>query len=226
MRRRAVLIFADNLGVDLARRRLPRAAQQLFRSHESAARVSGADVHLFTSASAAGDRPRVHAQTGASFAERLENALDVLAARGYDEIVTIGRDCPALSAADVALAFEQLAAKRLVLGPDHRGGCYLIGLRAADRELLRGIRWKRNTDCAELCGRCEESDVSLLAPKHDLDSVADIQLLARTGEVASRLAAFLLNLPHAAVLAWTAFVDLAAQALRERGQMPPPVSAL
>ncbi len=35
----------------------------------------------------------------------------------------------------------------LVLGPDQRGGCYLIGLRLKDRARLRGVCWQRDTDC-------------------------------------------------------------------------------
>jgi len=223
VRKRAVLVFADNLGLDLARRRLPGPAQQLFRAHERAAPIRGADVHLFTNGEAHVDDVSVHAQAGTSFGERLEHAIETLAARGYEEIVAIGRDCPELSAADVVAAFEQLREKRLVLGPDHRGGCYLIGVRAADRALLRGIRWKRNTDCAELRARCEE--ISLLAVKHDLDSWADIQLLAKTGEAAARLAEFLFDFAGGATREFIQFVDLAAQGVRERGQMPPPVSA-
>jgi 2-phospho-L-lactate guanylyltransferase (CobY/MobA/RfbA family) len=222
VRQRAVLVFADHLGADLARRRLPLAADRLFQSHKNAARVRGADVHLFTSAKAVPASHWIHPQSGTSFAERLENAVESLAAAGYSEIVVIGRDCPALAAADVALAFERLAVNRLVLGPDHRGGCYLIGLRAADRALLRGIRWKRNTDCAELRARCDE--VSFLTPKHDLDSLADFQLLARTGETTAPVAALFVILEKAAA-GLSVFVDLAAQAIRTREQMPPPLPA-
>ena len=221
MQRRAVLIFADNLGVDLARRGLPCAARDLFRSHEQAARVSGADVHLFTTWTAAGGS-RVHAQSGVGFGERLENAIETLAARGYEEIVAIGRDCPELSAADVSCAFAQLAGKRLVLGPDHRGGCYLIALRSSDRDLVRGIRWKRNTDCAQLGDRCDAGEVFLLRVKQDVDSWADLKLLARGGDRLGQIAARLLRSSSGFAHSLNGFVDLAAAHLRVRWQMPPP----
>lgn len=220
--RRALLIFADQLGADLAKRRLPSKAQALFRTALAGTNLGDAEVHLFTSHVSATSGAHVHRQVGATFSERLENAVESLARLGFDEIVMIGRDCPSLRADDIALAFEQLREKRLVLGPDHRGGCYLLAFRAADRALLRGILWKQNTDCAELRARCDEAEVLLLAVKHDLDSWADLRLLAHVGDAAGRLAASLVELLHATAGELIHFVDLAAQAVRVRGQMPPP----
>ena len=48
----------------------------------------------------------------------------------------MGRDCPGLGALDIERAFAELTSKKLVLGPDHRGGCYLIAFRIADRMVL------------------------------------------------------------------------------------------
>lgn len=222
MHTRAILIFADNLGADLARRGLPRATEQLLLPENTITRFPGADVHLFTSGAAASAKLRVHAQSGVSFGDRLENALETLAAQGYQEIVAIGRDCPELRAADIALAFEQLPKKRLVLGPDHRGGCYLIGLRTEDRALLRGVSWKRNTDCAELRARCGKSAVFLLSVKHDVDSWADLRLLARGSGWIADLARSLVCFFILAGAHTRHFVDLARHFVRVRCQMPPP----
>jgi 2-phospho-L-lactate guanylyltransferase (CobY/MobA/RfbA family) len=223
VRKRAVLVFAENLGLDLARRRLPRAAERLLSGHGAAARLNGADVHLFTTGgSAASAQPRVHAQTGATFSARLENATATLRDLGYDEIVMIGRDCPQLCERDIRVAFAQLNRKRLVLGPDHRGGCYLIAFRAIDYALLEGIRWRQNTDCAQLRDRCAAADVSLLAVKQDLDSWADLRLLARGGDWAARIASRLVSFVSEFAQARGYFVDLAAGRVRVRGQMPPP----
>lgn len=234
--KRAVLIFACNLGADLARRRLPRIAERLLSGHRAAARMSDADVHLFTTGVNASDNerpPHVHAQRGATFAERLENATACLAALGYDEIVMIGRDCPELCERDIRTAFAELRRHRLVLGPDHRGGCYLIAFRAADRGLLQDVQWRQNTDCAQLVARVEGSfagdggiipplQVALLAVKQDLDSWADVRLLARSADWAGRIAAYLLTFVGLLAQMRGPFVDLAARAVRVRGQMPPP----
>ena len=212
MSRRALLIFADDARLDLARRRLPVAALPLL---PTPAFEGAADVHLFDS----------RAQHGRTFAERFENAIETLSALGYQEIVAVGRDCPDLSANDIAQAFAQLRGKRLVLGPDHRGGCYLIAFRSADRALLRGIRWKRNTDCAELMARAS-GQVSLLAMKHDIDSWADVRLVARTDNAMARLATFLLATMNAVSQQIAPFVHAAVRFIRVRGQMPPPARVL
>lgn len=219
---------------------MPQAAGQLFFGHGAAKRLHGSDVHLFTTASqqASDGCGRIHAQSGDTFAERLDHAVETVAALGYAEIVVIGRDCPELRAEDIGTAFDRLADNRLVLGPDHRGGCYLIALRASDRALLRGIRWRQNTDCAQLVARVEESfadrnggiipplQVAFLAVKRDLDSWADLCLLTRSADWAGRIAACLLGVVvgHLAQMRGP-FVDLAARAVRARGQMPPPALA-
>ena len=117
-------------------------------------------------------------QEGVSFGQRLENAIESLALIGYREIVIVGRDCPDLEPVDIRRAFELLDNHPLVLGPDHRGGCYLIGIHANDREKLHGIRWQRNTDFQEICQRFANDGIFRLAVKIDLDTIEDICLLA------------------------------------------------
>jgi hypothetical protein len=226
--RRAVLIFAEEAHVELARRGLPNAARPLLNLPVLGSDLSpGIDVHFFTSSRGSiPSTPRIHRQAGHDFAARLENAIEKISELGYDEIVIIGRDCPGLRSVDVEQAFGELDSRKLVLGPDHRGGCYLIAFRSCDRELLHGVRWRRHTDCAQLCDRCLPSEVGLLSRKHELDSWADIQLFARGGDPLARLAAFLLNAVCGLDVAIPHFVDLALQRVRVRQQMPPPAFAL
>ena len=227
MSRRAVLLFAEKTHVDLARRSFPLAARPLLNLPAFASEFSPAiDVHLFTSAGNAGvGGPQIHRQSGRDFAERFENAIETIARLGYDEIVAVGRDCPGLRALDIEQAFAQLASKKLVLGPDHRGGCYLIAFRAAARELLRDVRWKRNTDCAQLLRRAGAANVFLLPVKQDLDSWSDVRIFARSGDFLAPLASFLVNLFYLSHRQLAPIVTSAAQHMRVRQQMPPPAFA-
>jgi hypothetical protein len=226
--RRAVLIFAEEAHVELARRGLPNAARPLLNLPSFDSEFSrGIDVHLFSSSrGSVPQESRIHQQVGRDFTARLENAIEKINELGYDEIVVIGRDCPSLRPIDIENAFAELGTRKLVLGPDHRGGCYLIAFRLRDRALLRGVRWKQHTDCAQLRDRCRPSEVSLLPPKHELDSWADIRLFARCGDPLARLAAFLLNAVCRLDIAVAYFVDLALQRVRVRQQMPPPALAI
>src|SRR5437870_7387 len=123
--RRAVLIFAEATPVELARRAFPNAARPLLNLPAFGTELArGIDVHLFTSGR--GSIPagsRVHRQAGHDFAARLENAIEQINQFGYDEVVVIGRDCPSLRSIDIEQALAKLSSRKLVLGPDHRGGC-------------------------------------------------------------------------------------------------------
>lgn len=223
MQRKALLIFADAVGLDLARRRWPRFLRPLLSVPGLQSASIDADFHLFSSAKpAALPGIQSHAQQGATFDERLEAAIEKIGALGYEEVVIVGSDCPSLHPSDIAEAFTQLREKRLVLGPDHRGGCYLIALRLSDRALLEGIRWNRDTDRAQLCGRLTACEIALLAVKQDIDTWADLRLLARSGHSLARLAIVLFQIGKTT---HEFFVDLTAQNVRVRGQMPPPVWA-
>ena len=137
--RRALLVFADPTGLDLSRRGLPPSLRPLLSFRRLGAAEIAADFHLFRSGkTAALPGFECHDQRGATFAERLEAATEEIALLGYEEVVLIGCDCPPLTPGDVVTAFAELATNRLVLGPDHRGGCYLIALHASDRHLLLG----------------------------------------------------------------------------------------
>ena len=227
MPRRALLVFAEAIHVDLARRAFPRAAAPFFHLGDLGHDVSSAvDVHFFTSGNVtAAPGLSTHCQVGGSFAARFENAIETIAQLGYDEVVAIGRDCPALRALDIERSFGELDSSKLVLGPDHRGGCYLIAFRSVNRALLRGIRWKQNTDCAQLRRRAGETRVFLLPVKHDLDSWNDLRVFARAEGILARLAIFLLGITTTAGDRAREFASVSARHIRVRQQIPPPAFA-
>jgi glycosyltransferase A (GT-A) superfamily protein (DUF2064 family) len=225
--RRALLIFAEKAHLELGRRSLPAAARPLLNLPGFTSEFSSTiDVHLFDSAGKAdATNVNVHRQVGRGFAQRFENAIEMLARLGYDEVIAVGRDCPGLKARDIEQAFLELASRKLVLGPDHRGGCYLIGFHTVDRALLHAVRWKRNTDCAELVRRAGAANVFLLPVKHDLDSWSDLRLFAHTNEALAHLARFVLRLADSAGNGIVEFVSTISQRMRIRQQMPPPALA-
>jgi glycosyltransferase A (GT-A) superfamily protein (DUF2064 family) len=198
---KAVLIFAASLFEDLERRKFQKKFSSLLQipSLDTSLAVR-ADVHIFTTdsgydeASSSCEIPEfIHLQRGRTFGERLSNGIDELSDLGYQEIVIIGRDCPDLEVADIDVAFDRLANFRLVLGPDHRGGCYLIAIHSMDSHKLRGVKWQKNTDSVQLQNIFGAGATFLLPVKHDIDSAVDIELLAQTNGKSGFLARVLLR---------------------------------
>ncbi len=177
----AVLIFAQAQQRDQRRRGLSSNVGTLLSLPKLNASVPGADLHWFCDRPVRGvamrDRLTIHRQQGKTFSQRFENAVEQLSAAGYEKIVIVGRDCPQLTGDDVNRAIELLDSRRLVVGPDHRGGCWLIAIHAADREKLRGVRWQCDTDAAELMQRFADSACAMLPARIDVDTAADLRLL-------------------------------------------------
>ncbi|MDA2934149.1 DUF2064 domain-containing protein [Acidobacteria bacterium AH-259-D05] len=195
---RAVLLFAGSLPLDLVRRRWPKSFHRLLSiPFVDSGFDFEADLHLFTPPSSAlpsvENDVTIHFQTEDSFGKNLQTAVDKLAELGYQEIVIVGRDCPELDQWDIHQAFQQLQNHRLVLGPDHRGGVYLIALHSGDRSLIRKVQWQKNTDCAQLQKRFGRDQTYLLPTKLDLDTLADLSLLARSRSVWRHVAQDLLQ---------------------------------
>ncbi len=227
MERRALLIFADSAHTDCKRRGWPSTFRILLETQGFTFEENpGFDLHLFTSRGfhrLVSSSLQVHFQEGASFGQRLENAIESLARLGYQEIVIVGRDCPELGQSDIIQAFELLRQHRLVLGPDHRGGCYLIGIYANDREKLHGIRWQRNTDFRQILDRFGDQNICKLSVKLDLDSLSDVWLLVDSpngwGIISKLLRAWLLRHPSVPTRTKS---NSSVENQREHWQFPPP----
>lgn len=227
MQRRALLIFADSAYTDCKRRGWPSAFRILLETQRfSFEEDPGFDLHLFTSQGF--HRPvssslQVHVQEGASFGQRLENAVESLARLGYHEIVIVGRDCPELEQSDILRAFDLLQQHRVVLGPDHRGGCYLIGLHANDQGKLHGIRWQRDTDFRQIRLRFAGEAAFELPVKIDLDTLGDVRLLAATDNPFGITARALLDSISLRADFENSSFQTRAHQERVRWQLPPPV---
>lgn len=225
--RRAVLIFAAALPFDLARRRWPRSFARLLELPRLQSGSVGAEIHLFTT-SVFCERSRepgyfVHRQQGGDFGESLTQAVEKLAGLGYEEIVIVGRDCPSLTEEDVRRSFRLLREKRCVLGPDHRGGLYLIALRVEERSVLKRINWQRNSDFRQMAFWMGSAGSAVLPVKRDLDSVEDIRrLAAEAGTLADFARSLLTRIAPRAFRRLPPPMPSGLRVERLRWQLPPP----
>ena len=68
-----------------------------------------------------------HAQEG-SFGVKLAKAVSLVFDKGFQKVIVIGNDCPGLTSNILQSAKRNLENNDLVIGPDRRGGVYLLGI--------------------------------------------------------------------------------------------------
>lgn len=157
-----------------------------------ALRHTGLDLHWF----------QEQRQRGNTFGERLTNAFTDIFARGYTAAIAVGNDCPDLSSIDWEAVEELLAGGHCVLGPDFRGGAYLIGLQAQgfDPQGFASLPWQTSKLRAALeIHLSSGGPCTLLAQFQDLNSIHDLRYWAGTrySTLARKLAAISRDIPTA-----------------------------
>jgi glycosyltransferase A (GT-A) superfamily protein (DUF2064 family) len=128
-------------------------------------------------------------QTGATFGERLANAVEDTFAKGYQNVIVIGNDCPSISPQVLRRAYRQMQTQGLVLGPATDGGVYLLGISASvyEREAFIVLPWETAHLQTGLEDYAEDRriETSLLEPRSDVDDWDSLrQALNRLGEQA------------------------------------------
>jgi uncharacterized protein len=120
-------------------------------------------------------------QRGDGFGERLLATAEDLLACGYGSVCLIDSDSPTVP----AVAFEQAIAElqregdRIVLGPSHDGGYYLIGLKKAHAEVFANITWSTSVVFAETAAAAKAAgiEVVVLPLWYDVDDGETLELL-------------------------------------------------
>lgn len=122
-------------------------------------------------------------QRGEAFGERLLAAAQDILACGFSAVCLIDSDSPTVPRAAFAEAVEvlQRPGDRLVLGPSHDGGYYLIGLKVAHPEPFGNISWSTCSVAAETRERCRQASLDLteLSLWYDVDDEATLHVLER-----------------------------------------------
>jgi glycosyltransferase A (GT-A) superfamily protein (DUF2064 family) len=123
-------------------------------------------------------------QHGADLGERLADAFERAFADGLGPVVVRNTDSPLLPWARVAAAFDALAHPAIdcVLGPDHGGGYYLVGLKRSEPRLFRDlVAWPPAEVFARSVERARALGLStlVLPAEADVDTPADLAALAR-----------------------------------------------
>lgn len=130
------------------------------------------------------------AQRGATFGARLAAATRDVFAAGHASVLIVGNDCLSLSAGLLRSAAQRLRAGRTVLGPDHRGGSWLIGLQRADfcADRFAALPWQTTGLLPALRATLPADSLVLLGRRSDANSLGELLRLARDFSAAVRRA--------------------------------------
>lgn len=145
---------------------------------------------------------RLLEQRGADLAERLACTQADLFAAGYRGVMLYGADCPTVDAAELRHAWAVIRRdpERVVLGPAADGGYTLLAAARPTPHLFDGVEMSTDhvlTDTLA-CAAAAGTPVTLIAMRHDLDTVDDLVAALQAGQldtaprtraVAERLAA-------------------------------------
>ncbi len=117
-----------------------------------------------------------HQQQGENFGERLANAIEFVFDNGFLNVLVVGNDCPSLNRSILHAAVNALETRNLVLGPDKRGGVYLIGINKSAFEKKSFIQnpWQTDELYTSLKLSFVQEDIFLLPVLSDANNAHDL----------------------------------------------------
>lgn len=114
-------------------------------------------------------------QVGNGFGERLANAMARVYAEGFERVLVVGNDCPSISTSHLRAAALKMSEGKNVIGPDRRGGVWLIGLQRADFDAttFAGLPWESDDLYAALADALPQHNSA--ASLGDLNTFEDLK---------------------------------------------------
>ena len=115
----------------------------------------------------------------ASFAEKIDSAINEAFLKGFKKIILIGDDTPQLSANQLLKAAQSLENNKLSVGPSTDGGAYLISFTQQHfkKGILKDLAWQTEQFYENLLLNIFNQKLAFtrLAEFSDLDTESDIQ---------------------------------------------------
>ncbi len=112
-------------------------------------------------------------QAGENFGQKLYSAIGDVFNLGYDNVITIGGDCPTMSDRDIVFAEKELSKGRQCIGPSKDGGVYLLGIsKQFFQKNIQLLSWQTELLFSDLMFYFSNVgvEVSLLKDKLDIDN--------------------------------------------------------
>jgi len=118
-------------------------------------------------------------QCGKTFGERFNNAFSDIYDRGFHYVIGVGNDLVGIEDISWSVVQERLQSEQVVIGPDCRGGVYLLGLsrKMYQHIQLSSMPWQKRTLFDELVASVPK--YYPLRRRYDVNGEADVVQLLR-----------------------------------------------
>ncbi len=149
MQKTAIIIFAISAKAECLHKKLLNDAHDNFKLFEQlnnriSAEVKKAGIPYFLFDE--------NVQEGATYGERIVNAMAIVYSKGFENVIIVWNDCPNLGLQHIEKAIAEVPRLPLVIGPDHWGGVYLLGVSKSvfDSARFATLYWQSNVLAASL----------------------------------------------------------------------------
>jgi glycosyltransferase A (GT-A) superfamily protein (DUF2064 family) len=112
-----------------------------------------------------------------SFGKQLSLAVQAVFEKGFEKVICVGNDCPALNKNRILEAAEKLQTIDTVLGPDNRGGVYLLGVSRKDfkPEIFENLAWQSEKMLESYIEQADNQSISMLEALSDIHNFQELQ---------------------------------------------------
>jgi glycosyltransferase A (GT-A) superfamily protein (DUF2064 family) len=130
--------------------------------------------------------------SNASFGQNITSALSTVFEKGFEKVICIGNDCPALKTEHILTSAEALNTSDAVFGPDFIGGTYLIGLskKAFDNVTFQYLPWQTPELFQSILASFSEKKIQILDQLQDINTFQDLVLYSKERHIVSFLLKF------------------------------------
>lgn len=112
-----------------------------------------------------------------SFGKQLSLAIQSVFGKGFEKVICIGNDCPALDKKRILEAAEKLQTTDTVVGPDNRGGVYLLGISRKDfnSETFENLAWQSEKMLESYIEHFANQSILMLEALSDIHNFQELQ---------------------------------------------------
>jgi len=137
------------------------------------------------------DNPAISVQE--RFYQAVKNVFD----KGFQNVIVVGNDCPQLTTSEVQEASNLLNSNQLVIGPDQRGGAYLLGISRSifNRKWALALPWHSDQFASQAANSIQSvAYLTTLCDVNAHDELASLSKETFRKHLVRQLIAFINNL--------------------------------